>query len=124
MTCGGAVVTNAELGARGEALAALCLVEGGMELIDRNWRCRHGELDIVARDGDVVAFVEVKTRSGTGYGSPAESVTYVKQQRIRKLALMWLEERGSPWVRVRFDVVAILMTREGDPVVSHLRGVF
>lgn len=117
-------MSNSELGARGEALAALQLVEGGMELIERNWRCKYGELDIVARDGDVLVFVEVKTRSGTGYGTPAESVTYEKQKRIRRLALAWLDQRGSPWVRLRFDVVAILMTREGDPVVSHLRGVF
>jgi putative endonuclease len=117
-------VSNQELGARGEALAALHLVDNGMELIDRNWRCRHGELDIVARDGDVTVFVEVKTRSGIGFGTPAESVTYTKQQRIRRLALAWLDERGGPWVRIRFDVVAIVMTDEGDPAVSHLRGVF
>ena len=117
-------MSNSKLGARGEALAALHLVDGGMEIIDRNWRCRYGELDIVARDGDVMVFVEVKTRSGIGYGTPAESVTYAKQLRIRRLALAWLDERGSPWVQLRFDVVAILMTRDGDTVVSHLRGVF
>lgn len=117
-------MSNSELGARGEALAALHLVENGMELIDRNWRTKYGELDIVARDGDVFVFIEVKTRSGTGYGTPAESVTYAKRQRIRRLALAWLDERKSPWVRVRFDVVAILMTRDGDPIVSHLRAVF
>lgn len=117
-------MSNSELGARGEALAALHLIDSGLEVVDRNWRSKYGELDIVARDGDVLVFVEVKTRSGTGYGTPAESVTYTKQQRIRRLALAWLDDRGSPWVRVRFDVIAILLTREGDPVVSHLRAVF
>lgn len=117
-------MSNSKLGARGEALAVVHLVAAGMEVVDRNWRNRHGELDIVARDGDVLVFVEVKTRSGIGYGTPAESVTYTKQTRIRRLALEWLDERGSPWVRLRFDVVAIVMTRDGDPVVSHLRGVF
>lgn len=117
-------MSNSELGARGEALAALHLVDNGMELIDRNWRSRYGELDIVARDGDVMVFVEVKTRSGTGYGTPAEAVTPTKQHRIRRLALAWLDQRESPWVRMRFDVVAILMTRVGDPVITHLRGVF
>ena len=81
-------------------------------------------MDLVARRGRSLVFVEVKTRSGIGYGTPAESVTYAKQLRIRRLALAWLDERGSPWVQLRFDVVAILMTRDGDPVVSHLRGVF
>lgn len=117
-------MSNSKLGARGEALAALHLIDSGLELVDRNWRCRHGELDIIARDGDVVVFVEVKTRSGLGYGSPAEAVTYTKQQRIRRLALAWLDESGSPWVKLRFDVVAILITGDSDPVVSHLRGVF
>lgn len=116
--------SRSTLGARGEALAALHLIDKGMELIDRNWRCRLGELDIVARDGDTMVFVEVKTRSGTGYGTPAESVTPVKQHRIRQLALAWLDQRGSPWVRLRFDVVGIVITRDGDPVVSHLPGVF
>ena len=117
-------MSNSKLGARGEALAVLHLIDAGMEVIDRNWRSRYGELDIVARDGDVLVFVEVKTRSGVGYGTPAESVTHTKQLRIRGLALAWLDERGSPWVRLRFDVVAIMMTRNGEPVVTHLRGVF
>lgn len=116
--------SSSELGARGEALAALHVADSGMEVVDRNWRCRYGELDIVARDGDTMVFVEVKTRSGIGFGTPAESVTYPKQLRIRRLALAWLDERGSPWVRMRFDVVAILMTGDGDPVISHLRGAF
>ncbi|MET4048407.1 putative endonuclease [Rhodococcus sp. UYP5] len=120
----GSAMSNSDLGARGEALAALRLVDSGMEIVERNWRCRYGELDIVAREGEVLVFVEVKTRSGTGYGTPAESVTYAKQQRIRKLALAWLENRDSPWVRMRFDVVAIVMARGADPVVTHLRGVF
>ncbi|SNS29394.1 putative endonuclease [Rhodococcoides kyotonense] len=117
-------MSNAELGARGEAFAALFLVEAGMEIVDRNWRCRYGELDIVARDGDTMVFVEVKTRSGVKYGTPAESVTPVKRARIRALALAWLQKHEYPWVRMRFDVVAILMTRDGDPVVSHLKAVF
>lgn len=117
-------MSNSTLGARGEELAAVHVVDNGMELIDRNWRCRYGELDIVAREGDVVVFIEVKTRSGLGYGTPAESVTYAKQKRIRGLALAWLDERCSPWVQMRFDVIAIVMPRDGDPVLSHLRGVF
>lgn len=120
----GETMSKAELGARGEALAALHLVEAGMEILDRNWRCRYGELDIVARDGDITVFVEVKTRSGTAFGTPAEAVTYAKQQRIRKLAMAWLSDRESPWVRIRFDVVGIVLSRDGEPSISHLSGVF
>lgn len=116
--------SKSELGARGEELAALHLVDNGMDVLDRNWRSRYGELDIVARDGETIVFVEVKTRSGIGYGTPAEAVTYPKQLRIRRLALAWLEHRKSPWVRMRFDVVGIVVGRDGVPVLTHLRGVF
>ncbi|MGK8523419.1 YraN family protein [Nocardia asteroides] len=112
------------LGAHGEELAARFLCAAGMEIVARNWRCRYGELDLVVRDGDVTAFVEVKTRSGLGYGTPAESVTYVKQQRIRRLALLWLAEQDGPWRRIRFDVVSVLVARGSAPVITHLAAVF
>ncbi|MFE7742515.1 YraN family protein [Nocardia sp. NPDC057455] len=112
------------LGAHGEELAAEFLRAAGMEIIARNWRCRYGELDLIARDGDVTAFVEVKTRSGLGYGTPAESVTFAKRQRIRRLALLWLAEQDGPWRRIRFDVVSVLAMRGRTPVIDHLEAVF
>ncbi|RVW03653.1 YraN family protein [Rhodococcus spongiicola] len=115
---------NLALGAMGEDLAAQRLVEAGLRIVDRNWRCRHGELDLVAVDGDTVVFVEVKTRSGLGYGSPAESVTYAKQRRIRMLAQRWLSESERHWPHVRFDVVSVLVDRGRDPQVTHLPAVF
>lgn len=116
--------SNSELGARGEALAALHVADSGMEVIDRNWRSRYGELDIVAKDGDTMVFVEVKTRSGIGYGTPAEAVTYAKQTRIRGLALRWLSLQQGPWVQIRFDVIAIVVGRHEEPVITHVRSAF
>lgn len=112
------------LGARGEELAAKFLCAAGMEIVARNWRCRYGELDLIVLDGDVTAFVEVKTRSGLGYGTPAESVTFAKQQRIRRLALLWLAEQDGPWRRIRFDVVSVLGAHGRAPVIDHLEAVF
>ncbi|MFR9751907.1 YraN family protein [Nocardia sp. 004] len=112
------------LGARGEELAADFLRAAGMEIIARNWRCRYGELDLIVLDRDVTAFVEVKTRSGLGYGAPAESVTAVKQRRIRRLALLWLAEQDGSWRRIRFDVVSVLVAPGRAPVIEHLEAVF
>ncbi len=95
-----------------------------MDIICRNWRCRYGELDLIAREGDTTAFIEVKTRTGLGYGTPAEAVTYTKQQRIRRLALLWLADQDGPWRRIRFDVVSVLVIREREPVIEHLKAVF
>lgn len=95
-----------------------------MEIVERNWRCRYGELDLIARDGAVTAFVEVKTRTGLGYGVPSESVTFAKQRRIRTVALTWLSQQDGPWRHIRFDVVGILLRRGHRPVVEHLAGVF
>lgn len=118
------MATNQELGARGEELAVRHLEDIGLTVIERNWRRRSGELDIIARDGDTVVFVEVKTRSGIGYGTPAEAVTYTKQARIRGLALQWLALQQGPWVQIRFDVVAIVVGRDRNPVVTHVRSAF
>ena len=77
-------------------------------MLDRNWRCREGELDIVARCGDTIVFSEVKTRSSNAYGSPAEAVGAAKQRRIRRLALLWLRDRGVHAAEIRFDVVSVV----------------
>ncbi len=115
---------RAELGVRGEAVAARYLERRGLVVLDRNWRCREGEIDLVATDGATLVIVEVKTRSGLGYGGPAEAVTRQKLARMRRLAQLWLAAHRMGWVDVRFDVVAVL-ARPGSAVeVEHYPGVF
>jgi len=100
------------LGQRGENAAAAWYVAAGYDIVDRNWRCVDGELDLVAvRPGEaIVVFCEVKTRSSTAFGRPEEAVTVAKQRRIRRLASRWLSEQRrqrSPLRSVRFDVAAV-----------------
>jgi putative endonuclease len=103
------------LGADGERLAARWYEAHGYEILDRNWRRREGEVDLIVRLGKTVAFCEVKTRSSDRFGSGAESVLEAKQRRIRRLAARWLSEltpaSGRERVDVRFDVVSITAGR-------------
>lgn len=114
------------LGAYGERAAAAYLLEQGLEILDRNWRCREGEIDIVARDGDCLVVCEVKTRRTLAYGSPLEAVTWRKAARLRRLAGSWVQEHpeltGSTR-SVRVDVVGVLLPYGGAPQVQHLAGV-
>jgi putative endonuclease len=112
------------LGAYGERLAARHLTEAGMVVLDRNWRCRHGEIDIIARDGGAVVFCEVKTRRHDGFGTPADAVVGRKARRLRRLAAQWLATSGVRPDEVRFDVVSVLPQPEGTATVEHLRGAF
>ncbi len=116
------------VGRFGEQVAAEHLQARGLVVLDRNWRCRDGELDIVARDGDALVFVEVKTRSSLAYGGPADAVDRRKAARIRRLAVQWIAHRragGEPefWAAIRFDVVAVVRASPGVQV-RHLAGVF
>jgi len=112
------------IGRFGEELAAGWLQDAGLRILDRNWRCAEGEIDIVAADGDTLVFCEVKTRSGTGFGDPAEAVTAAKSARLRRLALRWLAAHGLGWRELRFDVVTVVRRRDADPVVRHLKDAF
>ena len=119
----GAGGSRAELGRFGEELAARFLRDCGMEVVERNWRCEHGEVDIVARDGDWLVICEVKTRRGTAFGDPVEGVTLAKALRLRRLAVAYLGERGGHRGQVRIDVVGVLCPRGGTPEVRHIRGL-
>jgi len=112
-----------QLGRFGEAYAARHLVERGMVVLDRNWRCDAGEIDLVLRDGPVLVVCEVKTRSSNAYGSPLEGVTQVKADRLRRLAARWLAAHGVRPDDVRIDLVGVLAAPGRPPKVEHLAGV-
>ena len=111
------------LGAYGERLAARYLQERGMVVLDRNWRCEHGEIDLVALDGDCLVVCEVKTRRSVAFGEPVEAVTRRKAARLRRLASAWLAAHDARPAGVRIDVVGIMRPKTGPLVLRHLRGV-
>ena len=113
------------LGNRGERLAAGYLRKQGYQILFRNYRSRWGEIDLVARDGDCLVFVEVKTRRTDRAGVPAEAVTPAKQAQLTRLALAFLKRYRRLEQAARFDVVAITWNDEGSPpLVEHLRDAF
>jgi putative endonuclease len=107
-----------ELGRRGEDVAVRYLEGRGLVVLSRNWRCRDGELDVVGTDDGRLVVCEVKTRSGTRYGLPAESVTGVKAARIRRVAGLWCAAHRLGWQSIRYDVCAVLM-EPGRPASVH-----
>jgi putative endonuclease len=112
-----------ELGRHGEELAAQYLLQEGFLILDRNYRCAGGELDIVAMDQRVLVACEVKTRSSLAYGTPIEAVTIQKLRRLRRLAMRWVVTHGLLCDTVRVDVVGVLKTESGEFEIEHIRGV-
>lgn len=121
----GAASAARALGAYGERLAVRYLTDHGLTIVDRNWRCVRGELDIVALDDGHLAFVEVKTRSTEAFGAPFEAVTRLKLARLRMLSAMWREAAQPQWRSIpgRIDVVSILRPRTGPARIEHLKDV-
>ncbi|MBI1377771.1 MAG: YraN family protein [Frankiales bacterium] len=111
------------LGRYGEDVAARHLEAEGFVVLERNWRCDQGEVDILARDGDVLVVCEVKTRSSLSHGSPFEAVTERKLHRLERLGIRWMRERGVRPRSMRVDVVAVLRPASGRTVVQHTRGL-
>ncbi|MFI9614226.1 YraN family protein [Streptomyces sp. NPDC052023] len=113
------------LGRYGEELAARRLVATGMTVLERNWRCgRTGEIDILARDGDVLVVCEVKTRRGGRFQHPMAAVRREKAERLRGLAEQWLHAHGgAPPGGVRIDLIGVVLPDRGAPVLEHARGV-
>lgn len=120
---------NGALGRYGEDLAARRLRQSGMAILERNWRCREGELDIVARQADALVVCEVKTRRAGGYEHPFAAITPRKAERLRRLASRWLSEcwisryGRPPAGGVRIDLVGVLLPQAGAPLVEHVRGI-
>jgi putative endonuclease len=108
---------RAELGRSGEDRAAAWYRARGYAVLERNWRCAAGEIDLICARGRTLVVCEVKTRTSTSHGHPLEAVTPAKRQRLRRLAAAYLRTRPGPWVEIRFDVAAVLGT-EFDVVES------
>ncbi|MBR3689817.1 MAG: YraN family protein [Eggerthellaceae bacterium] len=125
-TCeGDPILNNRELGLRGEEAAVRYLQRRSYDILDRNWACFAGEADIVARDGDgALVFVEVKTRTDTRKGFPAESVTARKRSRYEKIALAYLAEYDEVDIAVRFDVISIMVIASDRALIKHHIGAF
>ncbi len=111
------------LGAYGEELAAQHLARQGMTVLDRNWRCEIGEIDLVLRDGSTLVVCEVKTRSSTDFGTPHEAVTPRKVDRMRALAARWLQAHQVRPLDIRLDMVCVLSPRRGPVEIDHVPGL-
>ena len=117
--------TRVEIGAFGEQLAVEHLTSQGLEVLDRNWRCRYGELDVIAADRPTrtVVFVEVKTRTTDQFGGVEQAVTPLKMRRLRRLAGLWLAAHDGSWAAVRIDVIGVRIGRHRTPELRHLQAV-
>jgi putative endonuclease len=107
-------------GIRCEQLAARHLVAGGWRVLHRNYRFGHREIDLIARRGDLVAFVEVKGRTGPAWGHPLAAVTPRKQREIERVARQWIARFGRPGLSYRFDAIAVRLDARGAPIVDHV----
>ena len=121
-------MTRVQLGAMGEALAVDHLTRMGLRILHRNWRCRYGELDVIASDEATrtVVFVEVKTRTGDGFGGLAYAVTERKVRRLRRLVGLWLSGQDARWATVRIDVIGVRVGPKNSgrtPEITHVQGI-
>lgn len=102
------------LGKKAEEAAAVYLLEQGYRIIERNFRCSLGEMDIIAEDNDVLVFVEVRSRQSSFFGLPQETVAWVKQQKLRRLASYYLKIKQAGERKCRFDVIGVLFNQEKE----------
>ena len=117
-------ISNIILGKTGEGIAVAHVRKLGYRILARNYRRRFGEIDIIAKDGDTLVFIEVKTRKTQNYGTPFEALTLHKQQQISKVALDYMTQKKVENCNIRFDVVAVLMDKEGRQTVEVLPNAF
>lgn len=111
------------LGQQGEEIAVRYLQKEGYRILDRNFRTRYGELDVICMKKDILVFVEVKTRRSETYGTAEEALTPNKIEHIRKVALHYLNTRPVRHREIRFDVITILMTNH-EPQLNHITAAF
>jgi putative endonuclease len=116
-----------QIGVRGEDLACAELERQGIQILERNWRCRLGEIDIVAAEsgaaGLTLVFCEVKCRSGLGFGHPLEAITYTKMRTLRQLAALWMREHPIKASSIRLDAIGVVLAPEQEPSLTHVRAV-
>ena len=115
--------TRSALGQSGEDVAEKLYRKLGFRILERNYRCKAGEIDLIARRGPTLVFCEVKSRRTDRWGEPAEAVRYAKQARLRRLAAQWLSDRRPGSVDIRFDVVSVIV-RRGRTFVRHIPDAF
>ncbi len=122
-----AAKSKKQIGVRGEDLACAELERQGMQVLERNWRCRLGEIDIVAAEADAtgltLVFCEVKCRSGLGFGHPLEAITFTKMQTLRQLAAVWMREHRMKASSIRLDAIGIVLAPGQEPSLTHVRAV-
>jgi putative endonuclease len=118
-------LTRAQLGALGEQAAVDHLTTLGLRILNRNWRCRYGELDVIAADPATrtAVFVEVKTRTGEGFGGLAQAVSGRKVRRLRRLAALWLASQEQRWAAIRIDVIGVRFGRRRAAEIYHMQGI-
>lgn len=114
-----------QVGRAGEAAARSYLQNRGYRLVENNFRCLYGEIDIIAFHGSTLVFVEVRTRTGSSFGTPAESITVEKLNRLKKTALFFMQSRYGVEVSCRFDLIAVQMEQQNMAVrnIRHYRGI-
>jgi putative endonuclease len=112
------------LGSQGEDIACAFLERSGVKIIERNWRCQAGEADVIACEGGDLVFIEVKTRSSKAAGFPDEAVNREKRKRYEKIAMEYLFTHDLPSARVRFDVMALLLSGDGKTFLRHHRDAY
>jgi putative endonuclease len=113
-----------ETGDRGEDLAANMLEKSGFEILERNYRYGHGEIDIIAKESGILVFIEVKTRKNLEFGRPESGITKNKQRQIRKIAEAYLYEKRISDVDCRIDLVAVLLKKNLPPEINHIKNAF
>ncbi|MFG1795810.1 YraN family protein [Nocardia sp. NPDC049149] len=100
------------------------LTDAGMQILARRWRCGCGEISLIARDAHITAFVHVRTRTRKSFQVPANAITFRKQQRLRRTALLWLARQPEPWHRIRFDLASVVLAPDQEPEIEYFQSVF